>query len=205
MLIECKICGELCKDDIGLRNHVTGRKDHPSMAVYREDYIRNPKSKIKIDYIIPIANINDDGFTQRLYNLNSILRTIPDFINVVLVEQMINPVYKLYSKSLEFIPKSLSLTKKVVRFHTFNKGWLYNIGVKLSRTDHIILAEGDINVNRKYFMDLKEFILKSDHKWFFAWNKIIYWNKDFTEKLREDTPRETMAEGGLVYFKSQET
>jgi len=42
--------------------------------------------------------------------------------------------------------------------------------------------------------------LKNNHKWFFAWNKIIYWNKDFTEKLRVDSPRETMAEGGLVYF-----
>lgn len=199
MLIECKICGELCKDDIGLRNHMR-RKDHPSIAEYREKYINNPESKIKMDYIIPIANINDDGFTQRLKNLNCILRVIPEFVNVVLIEQMINPIYKLYSKSLESLPNHLSLTKKVVKHNIFNKGWLYNIGVKQSKTNNIILAEGDISINRKYFIDLRDFISSNDYKWFFAWNKIIYWNEDVTKKLRVDSPRETMAEGGLIYF-----
>jgi hypothetical protein len=200
MLIECKICGELCKDDIGLRNHVTKKKDHPKMSEYRERYMSGkPYKDIKFDYIIPVANINDDGFTYRLKNLNNILRIIPDFVHVVLVEQMLNPVYSLYSNNLESFP-NLNITKKIVKFHTFNKGWLYNIGVKNSVTDNIILAEGDIHVNRQYFVRLKKFILKKKHLWFFAWNKIIYWNNDFSEKLREDTPRETMAEGGLVYF-----
>lgn len=200
MLIECKICGELCKDDIGLRNHVKGKKDHPSMAEYRETYINNPKSKIKMDYIIPISNINGDGFRHRLNNLNMILRVAPDFVNIVIIEQMINPVNKLYTKNLDKISKNLSITTKVVRFHTFNKGWLNNIGVKNSKSNNIILAEGDININRKYFIDLKDFIEKNDYKWFFAWNKIIYWNENLSKKLRVDTPRKGMAEGGLVYF-----
>lgn len=200
MLIECKICGELCKSDIGLRNHVTGRKDHPSMEEYRKNYINHPESKIKMDYIIPVANICNDGFAHRLKNLNCILRVIPDFMNVIIVEQMINSTHKLYSKDLNPLPKDLSITKKLVRFHTFNKGWLYNIGVKHSKTNHIILSEGDINVNRKYFIDLKNFIFSNNYKWFFAWNKIIYWNGNFSKKLRIDSPRKGMAEGGLVYF-----
>lgn len=200
MLIECKICGELCKDDIGLRNHVTGKKDHPTIAEYREKYINNPQSRIMMDYVIPIANINNDGFKYRLKNLNSILKVIPDFVNVVIIEQMINPVNKLYSNNLDKLPSDLSLYKKLVRFHTFNKGWLNNIGVRYSKTNNIILAECDININRKYFIDLKEFILNNKCKWFFAWNEIIYWDKDISKKLRVDSPRKGMAEGGLVYF-----
>jgi len=200
MLIECKICGELCKDDIGLRNHVTGKKDHPSIAEYREKYINNPQSRIMMDYIIPVANINNDGFNHRLKNLNSILRVIPDFVNVIIVEQMINPIYKLYSNNLDQLSTDLNLMKKLVRFHTFNKGWLNNIGVRNSKTNNIILAEGDININRQYFIGLKDFILKNKYKWFFAWNKIIYWDETLSKKLRVDSPRKGMAEGGLVYF-----
>lgn len=208
MLIECKICGELCKDDIGLRNHFSklkahgNDKKHPPLAEYRKLYMSGspPPSKVKIDYIIPISNINDDGFTYRLRNLNTIIRIVPEFVNVVLVEQMINPVYKLYSKSLKTLPKDINIIKKIVKYPIFNKGWLYNIGVNLSKTNHVILAEGDINVNRKYFTDLKDFILENDHNWFFAWDKIIYWNIDFTEKLKEETPRESKTEGGLIYF-----
>lgn len=200
MLIECKICGELCKDDIGLRNHVTGKKDHPSIAEYREKYINNPQSRITMDYIIPIANINDDGFKYRLKNLNSILKIVPDFVNVIIVEQMINPINKLYFNNLDKLSQELNITKKLVRFHTFNKGWLNNIGVKYSKTNNIILAEGDININRKYFIKLRDFIVNNKYKWFFAWNKIIYWDEHCSTKLRVDSPRKGMAEGGLVYF-----
>jgi len=129
LLIECQICGELCKDYYGLEHHITklkshgNDKKHPTLAEYRKLYIDNPPpSKIKIDYIIPIANINDDGFTYRLNNLNNILKIIPDCVNVVLVEQMINPVYKLYTNSLNPLSKNLNITTKVVKFHTFNKG-----------------------------------------------------------------------------------
>lgn len=205
-LIECKICGELCKDSQGLQNHIIKLKQHgrdtrhPSWPEYKEKYIDNPQEfKIKIDYIIPISNINDDGYSYRLSNLNSILRVIPDFINVILVEQMINPVYRLYQNDLDLI-KNISITKKLVRYHTFNKGWLFNVGANLAKTNHIILAEGDININRIYFENLKNFIINNSYKWFFAWNKIIYWDKDFINQLRIDTPREAMSEGGLIYF-----
>jgi len=200
-LVECQMCGELCKGDLGLRNHLKGRQDHPSVKEYREKYVGNKRSiDIKFDYIIPVVNINNDGYDNRLKNLLSILKVTPDFVNVVLVEQMINPINRLYSNDLKDLPKDLNLTKKLVRHNIFNKGWLYNIGVKLSKTNDIILAEGDIGINRKYFIDLKEYISKNKSKWFFAWNKIIYWNNDFTKKLRVDTPRKGMAEGGLVYF-----
>ena len=112
---------------------------------------------------------------------------------------MLKPVNKLYTNNLD-VPKNLNITKKVVRYPIFNKPWLYNIGVKLSKTDNILLAEGDINVNRKYFIELKEFIKNSNKKWFFAWNRIKYWNENADKVLRDDKPRIGMAEGGIVYF-----
>lgn len=195
--IECPMCGELCKGDYGLRHHITGRKNHPSVKEFFK--IDFNKTDLFMDYIIPITNMDNDGFEYRLKNINIILRLIPKFVNVIIVEQMLKPVNKLYTNNID-IPNNLKITKKVVKYPTFNKPWLYNIGVKLSKTNNILLAEGDININRKYFSELKTFIEGSNKKWFFAWNRIIYWDKKADKILRDDKPRPGMAEGGIVYF-----
>lgn len=196
-IIECPKCGELCKGMEGLKHHITGQKDHPSVSeFFKIDY--NEVEPV-MDYIIPITNMDDDGFKYRLNNLNIVLRLIPKMVNVVIVEQMLKPVNKLYTKNID-IPKDISITKKVVKYPIFNKPWLYNIGVKLSKTNNILLAEGDININRRYFIQIKKFIEKSDKKWFFGWNRIKYWNENADKVIRDDTPRIGMAEGGIVYF-----
>lgn len=198
--IECKACGRVLKDDTSLVKHVTGRKDHPTIKEYRE-YYSNCK-KYFMDYIIPICNMGDNSFDYRLRNLEALIRIIPPFVNLVIVEQIVDTTKKLYINNIRE-PEKINIDKQIVRHPIFNKPWLYNIGVNMTRTDKIFLAEGDINTNRLYFGDLFTYIYSGEGKhldWFFAWDEIIYWDEQFKNKARVDSPRPGMAEGGVVYF-----
>jgi len=198
--VECKVCGRVLSDDTGLVKHITGMKDHPTIEEYRKYY--SSDRKYYMDYIIPICNMGDDGFDYRLRNIESLIRIIPPFVNLIIVEQIVDTTRKLYTSNIR-MPDKINIDKRIVRYDIFNKSWLYNIGVKLARTDKILLAEGDINTNRLYFGDLFTYIYNGEGKnldWFFAWDEIIYWDKEFKNKVRADSPRPGMAEGGVVYF-----
>lgn len=114
---------------------------------------------------------------------------------------MLNPVNQLFTRNIVLPKTNSEITKKVVKYPIFNKPWLYNIGVALAKTNNILLGEGDVSVNLKFFIELEKYINSNNKDWFFCWNRIQYWNETRDKVLRDDAPRVGMAEGGIVYFK----
>jgi hypothetical protein len=149
---------------------------------------------IKFDYIIPIANINNDGWGHRLMNLESLLYSLPSFVHLILVEQVIDNTLGKYIEHIQ-IPKDLLYSKITVNYPVFNKPWLFNIGVNYSKTNRLLLAEMDVTFKHNYFSLLEKMKWED---WFFGWNRIVFLDmyKLYYERITE--PKKGMAEGGIV-------
>ncbi len=155
------------------------------------------------NYIIPVANTGERDFEDRLVNLRLILNQYPKSdVQMVLVEQVVN-------KSLPTFGDKLRLGKDVAYIQVinpvFNKGWLYNLGVKASKSDDVILGESDCTPNtpNAYFHKLHETMTIMKRQWAFAWNKLIYLAPDGKSVQKVVSPKEGFAEGGIVYFKKK--
>lgn len=199
--VECKVCGKVCVSELGLLKHINVKTDHPSVEEYKRIY--NGKTNFNMDLIIPVCNMGDDSYKYRLRNLESIVRVMPQNIHLIIVEQMLDPTLPLYSNNIR-IPTNKSITKILVRYFIFNKGWLFNIGVRNAKTPHILLGEGDTGVDLNYFTELYKFAKKRPknkiRRWFFAWDEIIYWDETFSKKIRVAKPTRGMSEGGILYY-----
>lgn len=153
------------------------------------------------DYIIPITNIGESDFRDRVSNLQMIINSYPKKqVRIIIVEQIID-------SSLETFKSKLNM-KSNVQYHQvsnkiFNKSWLYNIGANKSNTGHLILGESDCVPNSPvaYFKSLKEDMINNDRKWAFGWNKLLYLDASGKKIVKTVRPREGFAEGGLVYFR----
>ena len=159
---------------------------------------------MKYDYIIPICNA-DDG-PEFEYRLNTIQCLINQFsiyhtpVRFIIIEQIINSNFKSYIDNLTNY-LGIAICEKVHFSEYFSKGWLFNIGVNLSKTKNIILAESDISLPHEYFDELNEY-LESDpiirDSWCFGWNNIKYMDEDNKTIIRDTPPFIGGPEGGLV-------
>lgn len=160
-------------------------------------------------YIIPVCNISNDKteFNYRLKNLENIIHNLSIYkdLRIFIIEQIINENHDIFSyKIINKLEDSTSvmILKNIPHF---NKSWLYNIGVKKSNTEYIILGEGDVlidgNIN-EYFNNLYSFIKDNKFNWCFGWNKLIYLGEN-NEITKEVLPSKGMAEGGIVCFKKR--
>lgn len=149
--------------------------------------------------------MNNDGFKYRLDNLNiqlRLLKTLEDNYRIILVEQVIDDSLEKYTdnKNLE----TCADVVKTVKNTRFNKPWLYNIGVKLSDDNDIVISEMDTIYPSKHdYIHLPKLIRETKRKWFFCWDKIIYMDESNKLPERVDSPRQGMAEGGIVYIDRQ--
>jgi len=144
--------------------------------------------------IIPICKI-DNSIDYRIVSIKNLIKQTPKDINIIIVHQI-----KPKDKKLNFTGENV-LNIYVNSEGIFNKSWLNNIGVKYANTKYIILSESDISIDLNYFLKLKEYVNKNNYDWFFAWNRIIYYEKDMKKISRDVKPFKGGPEGGLVCHK----
>lgn len=169
------------------------------------------KQMNKLNLIIPLCNMNDDGYDERLHNLKLIINNLPYFIHLILVEQIINSNKKLYTgskfnyyieqHSKKFYPNCFTYSIIHINYPIFNKSWCYNVGANTSISDYLLFGESDIFVDESYYEKLMTFISNIGAlKWFYAWNNLHYLDKDNFTIIRNTVPQKGMAEGGLCFF-----
>ena len=154
----------------------------------------------KFDFIIPICNMENDGFDERLNNLMIIVsRLSKKETHLILVEQVLNDESPKYLNHI-FIPEDLDCTKIFIKNPVFNKSWCYNVGIRNSKYSKLLLSEMDVTINLKYFDILNKFLDKNPNfNWFFAWNQLLYWDQ-FNQKTEDErVPEKGMAEGGIIF------
>jgi len=171
-----------------------------------------------INVIIPLCNIGEKDFEDRIYSLNYLIN---DFyckqqgidICVVFVEQIIDESYKKYQDCLYY--GRLKYKYYTVKYGiNFNKSWLYNIGVHNSEGDDIVLAEADtMKLDNSYFVNFMKFAELTKLDWSFMWEHICYLSLYDKERLILGNKPMTQfynnhqkvghkgIEGGFVYFK----
>lgn len=148
-------------------------------------------------YIVPLCNLGDNDFTYRVKNLERLVASFPSDIELIFVEQVVDPTKPKYNIN---IPSDLNFKRIDVQYNTFNKLWLYNLGVRHSTSNNIILAEGDILVEDDYFTKLCEFINeKKIVTWCFGWNTLEYLDNN-GKVFRTRHPARSKSEGGLIYY-----
>ena len=159
---------------------------------------------LKFDLLIPICNMNNDGFNERLNNLIIGINNLPkdNSVHLILIEQIINEENPNYLNNVN-LDNFLNVTKKFVHYPIFNKPWLFNIGVRNAKYNHLLFSEMDVSFNPGYLKKIEEYLSdpsKPGKNWFFAWNKIIYFNEE-KEIEGEYTCSKGMREGGLLFCK----
>lgn len=149
------------------------------------------------DLIIPAHNAEGADFPYRKVNLKSIVENTPKDVHIVVVEQVRKDEVPLISDAVE---ESENLTKVVKNYSgAFCKGWLYNVGVRHSKTEHIVLGECDCwSEDPEYWKDLVSWVIEKKLKWAFAWNSLTKHRRNRDPiTLR---PKRGGSEGGHVYF-----
>lgn len=151
------------------------------------------------DYIIPCANVGGPDYEDRINNIQRIIDELPHNIRIVIIEQRIDRSYTRFKDSI-FSDGRTNFVE--VYYPVFNKPWLYNIGVRNSRFDYIILGETDClpEFPQTFFLELYKYIAINRLNWCHAWNRIKYYNADQSQVYRDDSPKRGGAEGGLVFF-----
>lgn len=152
------------------------------------------------EFIIPVCNIGGDDFFDRVPNIQRQIDNYPSKVKIIIVEQIVNNKFIPYGKKLKM--------KENVRYiftrnKVFNKSWLINIGINASTGKNLIIGESDCtpgSPTEEYFDGLYNYVIENNIKWCHGWNRILYYNKNYSEIIRDDGPRPGFAEGGLVYF-----
>jgi len=150
--------------------------------------------------IIPVCNINGPDFEDRVDNIHNQLSPYKnDLLKIIIVEQIVNDKFPTYKDTIGNVDHNVKFIQ--INYPIFNKSWCYNIGVKASESNDIILGESDCIPYRplRYFKPLYNYIKNNNLKWCHCWDRITYYDV-FGRVVREDTPRRGMCEGGLVYF-----
>lgn len=160
-------------------------------------------NKNKFSYIVPMCNHDDNiGFKCRLKNINKMLKIIPEFVEVILVEQIVNSNNKRFIDHIKY-PKNLHIQKHILSYEKFNKPWCTNYGVRSANSNFLLLAEMDILVeDKKYFTRLYNYIQSKELFWCYGSNDIIYLDKDYN-KIKQELIRPGGPEGGIVFCRKE--
>lgn len=170
-----------------------------------------------LDYIIPVCNFNNNSFEYRKKNLEFIIKQLKNQkkvkINIIIIEQILSEENK---ESYFNFDTEVSYYKV---FHkVFNKGWLYNLGAKKSKTNKLFFGEGDCCFFDEFYFEKILNLLKEDTKWCFCWDKIKYFDNTSSNKViteynnfvennysyeREFIPQKKSAEGGIVFYRKK--
>lgn len=159
----------------------------------------------KFDFIVAIHDNQNNDYDCRLRNLQFIIDSISNDLHMILIEHVKSNQERNFGEKLHF-RDNVTYIKKIYDGE-FNKGWLYNIGYKHSKTENLILGEADINIPPLYLSKIDDFINKNNNiEWFICWDFIYYLDKDlFGYRLKTDRrgslAKKPGAMGGLVYFK----
>lgn len=135
-----------------------------------------------VDYIIPLSNSGNADFHDRVDNLNLALngflaRQSGVDLTVYLVEQVIDEALPLMSAQAR-IPAGLKVVVKTLRAPVFCKPWLYNVGVRISHGEHLILADVDNYADQDYFAGLVAFADQRNLQWCMAWDTLLFLTRD---------------------------
>lgn len=179
---------------------------------------------IELDYVIPLANLNDGSQEDRIKDLQYVIdkylllqRDIK--LRLVLIEQRLDINYPLIIDNIT-LPSRLNCTVKVVNHPIFCKPWLYNLGAKLVQSDTFAIAEAEcFAVNQTHLRDSVWWLKKKQVGWCFAWNKITYLSSKSRQRLFDNgilepephpqcnpltkVPEPGKAEGGIVLFRTK--
>jgi len=175
---------------------------------------------MKIDCIIPLANLGDGSFEDRVINLQLLIER---FIlaqkevecNIILSEQVID----------RSLPTFCSRVKcdaiNVIKYHPiFCKPWIFNSGIQYATGDYVVLLEAEvIQINSNYFKSVVEWLQSIKSPWCIGWNKIFYLSRksrDLYKKLNRleilkdpeaphlfKQPKQGGTEGGIVFFEKE--
>jgi hypothetical protein len=170
---------------------------------------------VKLDVIIPLSNLVPESREERLKTLNFSLRefyakqTGVD-IRVTLVEQMLDDS-TYYIQNIT-VPDGLNVSRMVIDYPQFNKGWCFNTAVRAGCGPLIMLAEADMVCFHDYLSECLEWFQQKQLRWAFAWERLYYadeeekalildnkpighiWRKRLTQ------PQRGYSEGGLVLY-----
>ena len=152
----------------------------------------------KLDLIIPVYNGGDD-FIYRLRNMNIITSAIPYEVHLIIVEQVDgNETFwenlHIQRSDITYIPVEYS--------GVFNKGWLYNIGLKETKTENVILGESDCLFEPLYFNNILKHLKNNPPlQWFHCWDKILYLSESMDTVYKKYNNIAGGPEGGLILFK----
>ena len=156
----------------------------------------DPDTKFRFSYIIPLGNIGGPDYVYRLKNLDRLIDRIPYDVQLIIVEQIVDPDMPMYNINL---PEGNS-KKIIVKHSTFNKLWLFNLGARRASVNELIFAEGDILIPDRFFDDLEAFIKERNiDSWCFAWGQLHYQGPN-GRIYKSKSPGDERSEGGLVYF-----
>lgn len=88
---------------------------------------------------------------------------------------------------------------------TFNKGWMLNKAVRISKSPHLIIADMDADWGHDpmYVFRFVLWAIHKGHKWAFGWQRYLYLTEDGKGYERDDWPYPGIQEGGIVYFKRE--
>lgn len=149
--------------------------------------------------IIPICNIGGNDFSYRVGNLKKVLDCYPKDVTILIVEEVVDDKNE---KFFNYVDIKDNIKYRVVRCDEMYKGWLYNIGVKESKTKYVCCSEVDCipeDVD-SYLSELQEYIDK-DVDYIFGWKTIKYLKKNGEVDFVRNFPNNTATEGGLVFYK----
>ena len=144
------------------------------------------------DLIIPYYISEESDSKFRLNNIMEIIELLPSNVALQLV----------YSGNIDLshLMKDNIFSIKIKHLSYFVKGWFYNVGVKHSITNNIVLGESDILFQSFHFDNIIKYKEINNYKWFFAWDKLLYLKENSIEVHKEIIPMPDRAEGGLVFF-----
>jgi len=172
-----------------------------------------------IDVIIPVCNMVEESFEDRIETLNFSLEHFYakqqlTNIRVIIVEQSLDGKLFPYLNRIK-CPEGLDIKFIDIHNETFNKQWCTNCGVKKSDREYIAIAECDMfSMNDKYFGEAMLHMEQRDLQWAFGWNKLYYTEKEDKvaiikgedidwDKRKHVEPKRGYSEGGIVFYKRE--
>lgn len=170
----------------------------------------------KVTYIIPVCNMVDSEFDNRLESLNFMIfeflgKQTNIEIDLIVVEQVVNNDFRKYTDYIK-APENINYNNFVVSYRDFDKPWLINIGFNNLNTNHVLVAEMEMYSDKDFFSDLIKWANNKKYQWFFAWNRIYKTSELERKKILElkqeysngtgefITAKRGLSEGGIIYW-----
>jgi len=171
----------------------------------------------KINYIIPVCNVNEKEYDYRLKSINFLIneflaKQTNIELNIIIIEQFINEEKKDFTSNIE-IPIWINHKCIGVEYHTFVKPWLYNIGFKEAKTEHCFISEMEsLTTERNFLSDILDIVKEKKYQWCFCYDKWYFLNEEQTNDYLQNKSIDSLEEihftipepkswaGGIIYF-----